>query len=103
MIKTKLRLGSYLLTLLKAQCVAHGKTSVNVSKKIDGSSPLSEGPRGVGVVGVTDLGEGFVSLGGALPSDRWEHFLDLAPELILWKTSLAWGFRAGDISPAPPC
>lgn len=76
MIKTKLRLGSYLLTLLKAQCVAHGKTSVNVSKKIDGSSPLSEGPRGVGVVGVTDLGEGFVSLGGALPSDRWEHFLD---------------------------
>lgn len=77
--------------------MVYGKILVNVSKKIDGSSFLLEGLRGVGVVGVIDFGEGFVFLGGVLFSDRWEYFFDFVLEFIFWKIFLVWGFRVGDI------
>ena len=43
--------------------------------------------------------EGLFS-GGALPGGRQNHFADHAPELVLWKTSLACSFRAGDTFPS---
>lgn len=43
-----------------------------------------------------------VAWGGALPVTGGITFLTISPELVLWKTSLARAFRAKDISSAPP-
>lgn len=67
-------------------------------KVVDDDCLLSESPQGVGVV-LTDPLRRVVSLGGGLPYERPKHSLYHAPELVVWKKSMA--FKAEHLSPAP--